>query len=365
MSRADLRPTAIDLFSGAGGLSLGLKRAGFRVVAAVEISEEVAATYKKNHPEVKVLTKSVTDVTAKALLRAAGVEHVDLVAGCPPCQGFSKLTDKYTRKDPRNQLVGVMARLAVALKPKVVMMENVPGLAIRGKRLLNDFLVTLEDAGYLMDWQVLQLADYGVPQSRRRLVAMGGLDFTVPMPQPTHSRQGDDGRPPWRTLREALGQTGRPVSFTRARREGGPQAFEWHVVGDLKPISKDRLRALKAGNNRVGLPRELRPRCHRKKDEGFTNVYGRMSWNRTPPTITGGCTTPCKGRFGHPTQLRTISVREAALIQTFPRRYRFVTDKMMLVCEMVGNALPPKFAKVAARQCMVALGVSDPPGRGA
>lgn len=354
MPPTDPRPTAIDLFSGAGGLTLGLKKAGFRVLGAVERDEDVSKTFKRNHPHVKLLTKDTREVTAKELLDSAGVKSVDLVAGCPPCQGFSKLTDKYKRDDDRNELVGVMARLVVALKPRVVMMENVPGLAIRGKELFDHFLDTLTAAGYQMEWQVLQLANYGVPQSRRRLVVLGGLGFKVSMPIPTHSRKGDKkaGLRPWRTLRDAIDGMDKPVTLSKACRNGGPEAFAWHVVGDLTEVTLDRLRALKAGTSREGLPKRLRPKCHKKKNAGFENVYGRMSWDKAAPTITGGCTTPCKGRYGHPRQLRTISVREAALIQTFPMSYKFVTDEMGTACAMVGNALPPKFAEIAARQCL-------------
>ncbi|MCK6478690.1 MAG: DNA cytosine methyltransferase [Planctomycetes bacterium] len=358
MPSADTRPTAIDLFSGAGGLTLGLEKAGFRVVAAVEVSEKVSETFRANHPNVVLLTKDICNVTGKDVLEAAGVESVDLVAGCPPCQGFSKLTDKYEKEDPRNRLVLEMARLVVELKPRTLMMENVPGLAQRGKLLLDAFLGTVRDAGYQVDAKVLQLANYGVPQSRRRLVALGGLGFAVPMPKPTHSRLGDKMAKlaRWLTLKDALaGLNERPVTFKQAKRDGGPQKHEWHVVGDLSEVTLDRLRAVKAGTSRETLPMDLRPKCHQKVKAGFQNVYGRMAWDKIPPTITGGCTTPCKGRYGHPRQLRTISVREAALIQTFPKSYKFVTDEMGTACAMVGNALPPKFAAIAATQCLASL----------
>jgi len=358
MPSADPRPTAIDLFSGAGGLTLGLEKAGFRVVAAVEVSEKVSETFKANHPLVTLLTKDICNVSGKDILDAAGVESIDLVAGCPPCQGFSKLTDKYDKEDPRNRLVLEMARLIVELKPRTLMMENVPGLAQRGKPLLDAFLVTVRSAGYQVDPQVLQLANYGVPQSRRRLVALGGLGFAVSMPTPTHSRSGNpkEKLARWRTLKDALsGLNDPPVTFRMAKRNGGPQKYRWHVIGDLSELTLDRLRVVKAGASREDLPTRLRPDCHKSDDAGFENVYGRMSWDRVAPTITGGCTSPCKGRFGHPRQLRTVSVREAALIQTFPRSYKFVTDEMGTACDMVGNALPPRFAQIAAGRCLSAL----------
>lgn len=355
MPRNLVAPTAIDLFSGAGGLALGLKKAGFRVAAGVEIDARVCETYRANHPEVKLLAKDASQVTGDELRKLTGLQEFDLVAGCPPCQGFSKLTDKYKKEDPRNRLVLEMARLVEELQPKMVMMENVPGLAGRGAPLLREFIGRLEKTGYLVKSGILQLADYGVPQSRRRLVLLAGRGFGIELPKKTHSRKGDAKfkLKPWKTLRDALTRDlGRPLKFSVAKRRGGAKKVRWHVVSDLDEISVDRYRAIRPGTSRGTLPAHLRPDCHKGSDDGFQNVYGRLRWDQTPVTITGGCTTPCKGRFGHPRRLSTISVREAATIQTFPLSYRFETEFKDFVCEMIGNALPPKFASVAAAQCM-------------
>jgi DNA (cytosine-5)-methyltransferase 1 len=345
--------TAIDLFCGAGGLTLGLKRAGFKVVAAVELYPEIAKTYRANHPRTKLLIKDVREVTGKELIELTGLKTIDLLAGCPPCQGFSKLTDKYRRKDSRNDLVLEMARLTKEVMPKMVMMENVAGLATRGKPILDEFIQRLEFLGYFVNAEVLQLADYGVPQSRRRLVLLAGKGFHIPLPKPTHSRKGDEKKKlkPWLTLADVLKDMGQPVTLSKAIEQGGPKKFNWHVVRDLTDISIQRYKATKPGTNRYFLPEELRPQCHRNGNKGFPNVYGRLSWDQVPPTITGGCTTPAKGRFGHPEELRTISVREATLIQTFPKNYELVTNFMDTACDLVGNALPYLFAKRVAAMC--------------
>ncbi len=350
-------PTAIDLFCGAGGLTLGLKQAGFKVVAGVELYPEIAKTYKANHRSTKLLIKDVREVTGKDLFELTGLKKLDLLAGCPPCQGFSKLTDKWHRKDPRNDLVLEMSRLVEETAPKMVMMENVAGMATRGKATLKEFVEILESLGYVVNHEVLQLADYGVPQSRRRVVLLAGKGFEIPMPKRTHCYQGDTKRKlkPWPTLAEVLKDMGEPVTLSKAVEEGGPQKFNWHVVRDLTEISIRRFKALKPGISRYSLPAELRPKCHRNSEKGFPNVYGRLSWDQVPPTITGGCTTPAKGRFGHPDQLRTISVREAASIQTFPKNYRLVTDFVDTACDLVGNALPCLFAKIVAAACRNAL----------
>ncbi len=346
--------TAIDLFSGAGGLTVGLKRAGFRVVAAVEVDEEIAATYRKNHPEVKLIVKDIRKVTGKEILKLTGLKKIDLVAGCPPCQGFSKLTDKHHRDDARNQLVVEMARLVEELRPTACMMENVPGLAQRGLSLLGKFEDKARSLGYLINRGVLQMADYGVPQSRRRLVLLAGKGFEIPLPNPTHARvvdvDSDSNMKPWVKLREVIRNQPAPVLLSVAKRNGGPKKFGWNVVRDLQPISLKRLRAAKAGASRLDLPKDLRPDCH-KNSTGFENTYGRMRWSDVAPTMTSRCTTPSSGRFGHPRANRTISVREAALIQTFPKTYKLETDKVETACELIGNALPCTFAAAVSLHC--------------
>ena len=353
----DRRPVAVDLFAGAGGLSLGLRQAGFRVAAAVEVSPEVCKTYAANHPDVTLLTRDARRVTGRDLLAAARAEHVDLVAGCPPCQGFTSLTHKYRGGDPRNTLLLEMARLIGELRPKAVLLENVAGLADRGNHLFDAFIARLVGYGYLTTHAVLQLADFGIPQMRRRLVLTAGRGFRIPLPTPTHSRTGTTGSSGrhWRSVRETIVGMPRPVTLGETRRGGGPEEFGWHVVRDLQPATKKRLLAVRAGQNRMALPDALRPNCHKGKEQGFTNVYGRMTWEAPSPTITGGCTSFCKGRFGHPEEPRTISVREAALLQGFPADYRFLTPYMDIVCDMVGNALPPRFAAWLGSACLEAM----------
>lgn len=347
---------AIDLFSGAGGLTVGLKRAGFRVIAAVEVDPNIARTYQKNHPEVKLIVKDIREVTGKEILRLTGLKKIDLVAGCPPCQGFSKLTDKHHRDDKRNQLIIEMGRIVQEIKPTVCMMENVPGLSNRGMPLLSAFEKEIKAIDYKINRGVLQMADYGVPQSRRRLVLLAGKGFEIPLPSPTHSRvpEKKSKLKPWVKLKDILRYEIQPVTLSMANAKGGPEKFNWHVVRNLRPISLKRLRAIKPGASRLTLPKSLRPDCH-KNSKGFENVYARMTWDNIAPTMTSGCTTLSCGRFGHPQENRTISVREAALIQTFPRNYKLETDKIATACELVGNALPCKFAEVVSTQCFRAI----------
>lgn len=351
------RPTAIDLFCGAGGLTLGLKKAGFNVVVGVEANRKIVETYASNHPETKLLMKDVREVTGKEILRLAGRSGIDLIAGCPPCQGFSQLTEKYKRPDARNDLVLEIARLIEEICPRMVMMENVAGITTKGKPLLDQFMSRLKNLGYEINEGVLQMADYGVPQSRRRFVLMAGNGFLIPLPQPTHSSKGNYKKRlrPWVVVADVIKKMPKPVKLSHALQNGGPQKFNWHVVKDLREISIQRLKAISEGDGRMALPRKLRPKCHKTRNSGFPNVYGRLAWNKVSSTITSGCTTPSMGRFGHPDEDRTISVREAALLQTFPRSYQFRTNFMDTACDLVGNALPYLFARKAAETCLTAL----------
>jgi DNA (cytosine-5)-methyltransferase 1 len=143
-----------------------------------------------------------------------------------------------------------------------------------------------------------------------------------------------------------------PVTLSTAIAKGGPLLFNWHIVRDISPQNMRRLIMAKPGKNRNELPKTLRPKCHKNREDGFSNVYGRASWDHVSPTITGGCTTISKGRFGHPEEDRTFSVRESAMIQTFPPNYFFDTNYMEHVCNIIGNALPCDFAEILARQCL-------------
>jgi DNA (cytosine-5)-methyltransferase 1 len=341
--------TAVEIFAGGGGLAVGLERAGFRAVAAIEIERHAAATFKANHPDVQVFRQDVREISGAALLELGG-GSIDVLAACPPCQGFSSLTSKYRRDDPRNMLVSEVARLTEEISPTAVMIENVPGLANKGRPLFDDLMARLESAGYVCNWGILQVADYGVPQLRRRLVLLAGKGFRIEMPTATHSRTGADGKSHWRTVRDAIGHMTEAVPFVEATQKGGAHLYDWHVVRKLAEVNRQRLLHAKSGASGMDMPDHLRPPCHRGGYSGFSNVYGRMSWDEPSPTITAGCTTLSKGRFGHPDQLRTISLREAALLQTFPENYHFETDAFERACEIVGNALPCDFAAAVAGQ---------------
>ena len=348
--------TAIDVFAGGGGLTVGLKRAGFQVAAAVELEPHAFATYKANHPDVKCLKQDVSTLSGRSLLEYAGIERLDLLAGCPPCQGFTSLTAKYRDKeDSRNNLVLEIARLAKEARPRAIMMENVPGLARTGGSLYSQLRASLERLGYTLVDAVLQVADYGIPQVRRRLVLLAGSGFGIGFPDITHSDIPNRGLAPWRTVRDAIDGMSEPLTLSKARCKGEMERSGWHVIRDMSASNLERIKLAKAGKTWQHIPEHLRPTCHRDGYVGFTNVYGRMAWDRPSPTITGGCTTFSKGRFGHPDADRTISVREAALLQTFPADYLLDTPYMQSACNIIGNALPCDFAEAISIECYQTL----------
>ncbi|MFW6106674.1 MAG: DNA cytosine methyltransferase [bacterium] len=325
------RPTAIDLFCGCGGASLGLRAAGFDVIGAVDVDHLALKTYEANHPKVKTWPEDVRRLTVKSVMRELGIKRGQLgvLAGCPPCQGFSTmrtLNGSLVVEDERNDLVLAMLRFVRVLRPKAVMMENVPRLA--KDRRFRQFYATLKKLGYDVNWAVLNARHYGVPQRRRRLLLLAGYGKSIDFaPQ-------DDTRV---TVRDAIGD------LPPAGHSGDPP----HDLGEHR---SERIRDLIAkiprdGGSRTDLPDSDQLPCHMKCD-GFKDVYGRMAWDDVAPTITGGCFNPSKGRFLHPEKDRAITMREAALLQSFPRTYSFPDcNSKCALALLIGNALPPEFIR--------------------
>jgi len=329
------QPRAIDLFSGCGGLTLGLKEAGFRVIGAVEIDSLAVETYRKNHKGVRVWHKDIRSLSTSEVRRLLKIRkgQLDLLAGCPPCQGFSSMTTLNGRKqmrNPQNDLVFQFVRFARALKPKAVMMENVPGLA-RNRRL-KEMQRKLEGLGYRCTYDVLDAADYAVPQRRRRLIFVAGRGHSIPFARPARTR---------RTVRQAFRRLG-----IRARKD------PLHTLREQRSAKVSALiRSIpKNGGSRLDLGVTKQLKCHTKCD-GFKDVYGRMAWDDVAPTITSGCVNPSKGRFLHPVRNRAVTLREAALLQGFPPSYYFSLRRGKFpAAEMIGNALPPEFIRRHAMQ---------------
>ena len=327
-------PQAFDMFSGCGGLTEGLKAAGFKVAGAVELDEFAAENYKLNHPEVKLWLQDVRTLPTSEVLSELKMRigELDLLAGCPPCQGFSTLRTRNganSGRDKRNTLLRDVLRFVEGLRPKTVMLENVPALA--SYWLFKPFCDQLKTLGYIGDFRVLDASDYSVPQRRKRLIYTASLIGEIGFAS-AHARK--------LTVRDLLaampsaGVSGDPIHDM-------PEKRTLAVKRRIEQVPKD-------GGSRSQLPADSQLICHQKCD-GFKDVYGRMAWDRVAPTITGGCFNPSKGRFLHPEENRAITMREAAILQGFRFDYKFSAARgKVALAQMIGNALPPPFIKANA-----------------
>lgn len=351
------RFVAIDLFAGCGGLTSGLRAAGFDVVAAVEKDADAAASYKANHPDVSLYEDDIRNVSPHRVLRNLNLprgKKVDLIAGCPPCQGFTRLTESKERRDRRNGLVLEFLRYVKIIQPKVCMIENVPGLlrTRKGKRYFNELRSGLLDAGYKVSFDVVELANYGVPQFRQRFVLIAAKRKTIPIPAATHrdpSEPGKSGQQPWKTVRTAIGALPKPPLRSEVVSGKVVPPYKWHFARNIDDIVRRRLEhALRKNGRRTSLPPSLQLDCHKRQPDGYFDVYGVVDWDEPSPTITSGCTNASKGRFGHPKYPRPLTATEAAALQTFPLSYKF-KGCLESVALQIGNALPRRFAKIAGK----------------
>jgi DNA (cytosine-5)-methyltransferase 1 len=335
------KPTAIDLFCGCGGLTLGLKQAGFNVIGAVEIDSLAVETYKANHPEVHVWQRDIQGLTIGWVKRKLDIKkgQLDLLAGCPPCQGFSTmrtLNGGYEIEDERNDLIYEFLRFVKELEPKAIMMENVPGLA-KDKRF-EEFCEELKELGYILNYDVLDAADYGVPQRRKRLILLASKRRKIEFAKKARCK---------RTVFDAIGEL--PVA--------GKSGDELHDLPERRTEKVKRVIRMipKNGGGRMKLGKKWQLACHKRCD-GFKDIYGRMAWDKVAPTITSGCTNPSKGRFLHPKENRAITLREAALLQSFPKNYHFDASLGKgIIAEMIGNALPPEFIRIHTKRVKILL----------
>lgn len=333
---------AVDLFSGAGGVTTGYKSAGVHVVGAVDLDPASLLTYYANHPDVRLFSGDLAKLDPKKLRRHLGLRRyeLDVLTACAPCQTFSTLGAKARKaRDPRNALMERVVAFAAELRPRCVVMENVPQLTKHAR--FRRVVAALRALGYGVRYAIVNAADFGVPQSRRRLVLIalrGVADADVPELSAAHPVLRRRVRR--RTVRQTLAPLGvRPRDPLHRQRVDYPDI----VARRIAAIPAD-------GGSRSSLGGKLRLKCHAALGSdkiACTNIYGRMRWDDVAPTLTTRCTTPACGRFLHPNKPRAITVREAACLQSFPKSYRFEGGSMALQAQ-VGNAVPPKLARAIA-----------------
>lgn len=321
---------SIDLFSGCGGLTEGMHQAKFKTKFAFEINEIASQTFKLNHKQTKVITKDIRTVSLDEIKSELKGETIHLLAGCPPCQGFSsirRLNRVEPVEDDRNNLINEYVRFIEELQPYTFMMENVPALIHYD--LFLKAVNHLREIGYhWIDYKVVNVKDYGVPQSRKRLVMVGSRLGEIHVAPPVNEKK---------TVREMIGNLPLPSESD----DPIHKMFPTHTPEVQKRIEL----TPSNGGSRKDLPAQYKLKCHDKENVGFNDVYGRLRWDDYSTTMTGGCLNPSKGRFLHPEQHRNISAREAALLQSFPIDYKFPIDAPRTnIALMIGNALPPKFS---------------------
>ena len=334
---------AVDLFCGIGGLTHGLQKSGIRVVAGIDNDEKCKYGYERSN-KTKFISKAIEDMPAKEIAALYSRGAIRVLAGCAPCQSYSGL-NRNDRTEDDNVPIKRFAYLIRTIKPEIVTMENVRGLKdTKHYPIFDYFLGVLKRNGYEVSYGVVNAADYGVPQERKRLVLIASrLGKGIKLIDPTHKNKHIP-------IKAVIGRL-QPI------KDGQTDSKDWlHHARKLNDINKKRIAATpKNGGNARSWTNDLVLECY-KKDSGQTymsTVYGRMRWNKPAPTMTTQCTGLGNGRFGHPDQNRAISLREAALIQTFPNNYVFSDpNKNMVTVDLarfIGNAVPVRLGEVIGK----------------
>lgn len=326
---------AIDLFCGAGGLTAGMRKAGITVHAGYDIERQCEYAYQENN-DAAFVAKDVQSVTAEELTTWYGDSRYRLLAGCAPCQPFSSYNQgKDTSTDRKWPLLYHFARLIREVQPELVTMENVPD--VTKHQVYQDFVENLRDQGYEVWADRVSCVDYGLPQNRRRHVLLASKLGSIELISPTHS-----GRPV--TVEEVIGNLPRIAAGDCDPND------PLHRAATLTPLNMKRILHSKPGGSWKDWPKELVASCHRKASgQTYPSVYGRMRADQPGPTMTTLCYGFGNGRFGHPTQARAISLREAAILQSFPQDYVFMEpDKITFkaVGRMIGNAVPVRLGEI-------------------
>jgi DNA (cytosine-5)-methyltransferase 1 len=352
-----IRIKAIDLFCGAGGLTRGLEAVGIDVVRGVDIDPACEYPFAANN-RATFLLKSVEDIAGSDFTDALKGASLTLLAGCAPCQPFSTYSrGKATPADKRWNLLSHFARLVKEVEPDLVTMENVPRL--EKQTVFAKFVSSLKEDGFFVFHKVVDCADYGVPQHRKRLVLLASKHGPIEMMEPTVKAEF------YETVRNAIEDL--------APLKAGETCLDdpLHQSSILSPLNLKRIRVSKAGGTWRDWDMDLVAGCHKKKTgKTYPSVYGRMAWDEPSPTMTTQFFGFGNGRFGHPHQNRAISLREGAILQSFPRDYKFVAKGKPIyiktIGRLIGNAVPVKLGKAIGKSIIRHIqNLETPSGRAA
>ncbi len=348
-----MKISAIDLFCGIGGLSYGLKKAGIPVLAGVDLDESCRFAYEQN-VQAEFFLKDISKVRGEEINEKywSDNDQVKILAGCAPCQPFSSHLNKVKNKKQtkRWRLISEFKRLVEETNPDIVTMENVPNLA--NQKIFEDYVIFLERKSYFVSYSNVYCPDYGIPQKRRRLVLLASKCGEISLIPKTHSAEN------YITLRQAIGHLP-PVAAGEVC-ESDPL----HRTTKLSGINLRRIKASKPDGTWLDWSKGLQLACHKKKTgKTYKAVYGRMSWDEPSSTITTQFYNYGTGRFGHPTQNRALTIREGAILQTFPEDYKlYESDKDIFIKRFgvyIGNAVPIELGVVIGRSILQHLGEHD------
>jgi len=336
--------SAIDLFCGIGGLSYGLKEVGIKIKAGIDIDKSCQYTFETNC-KTKFIDKNIQEIKGTELKSLYGKNDAKILVGCAPCQPFSSYTYKKDKeKDNRWQLLYEFSRLVKETNPVIVSMENVPTLLnFKEAPVFYDFVDSLKKIGYFVWYKIIYAPDYGIPQKRKRLVLLASKLGAIEILDPTHSPEK------YITVKDAIGHLDKIKSG-----ESSEKDFI-HKAAKLSDKNIKRIKqSIPGGSWKKDWDENLKLKCHKiKKGKSYVSVYGRMKWDEPSPTMTTFCTGIGNGRFGHPEQDRAISLREAAILQTFPIDYKFADNaenlKFSKASKHIGNAVPPKLGEIIGK----------------
>lgn len=326
---------AIDLFCGVGGLTYGLRQAGIDVKAGLDSDSSCKYAFEVNN-QAKFISADISNYNFNQLSSLYSNDSIRVLVGCTPCQPFSSHTYKVkkTKVDTRWNLIDYFAEAIRKIMPHIVSMENVRG--IRKTDVFQNFISSLTCLGYQIDYKVLYCPDYGIPQGRKRLVLLGSRLGKIEIPKQTHTKEK------YLTLSDT-------IKHLPAIKGGEVCIYDHlHRAKTLLPTNLQRIQQSKPGGSWRDWDERLLPDCYKKESgQTYTSVYGRASWCNVSPTITTQFYNYGSGRFGHPQQDRAFSVREGALLQTFPQDYDFgELTSLAKTGRHIGNAVPPRLGFV-------------------
>ncbi len=335
-----------DFFAGCGGASCGFYDAGMKISYAMDNNLDAQTTFTSNFPDVYFENIDIREVNIGAIqhFMASDKPHPILFTGCAPCQPFTRQNTQRPEsgQDERVQLLSHFAVLVDSCLPDLVFIENVPGLQNFDQKSqpFGNLLDQLDAAGYSMDYRVVRMARYGIPQSRRRLILIASRYGAIRLPNETHGP--GTSNPQYSTVRDWIYR----LPEIRAGEEH--REIPNHMAARISERNLERIKATPEGGDRRDWPEYLKLDCH-KKISGYTDTYGRMLWDAPASTLTTRCISYSNGRFGHPVQNRAISIREAARLQTFPDRFEFF-GSVASMAKQIGNAVPVLLAKLIGKQ---------------